>query len=135
MKIPKILYLQEYYTFISEYLVFHGEAKYQDASLAQEPPEKETKTYKDIDEYLFEGSSYNVELTKLSPDLDKFWCRVDYEIGGSKYNFVNKLEQILNDLDKYYAESGDRNGDLMVDVPRKKQPVTGTFFVYFCTLF
>ena len=59
------MYLQEYYTYISEYLVFHGEAKYADVSLAHEPPEKETKLYKDIDEHIFEGSSYNVELTKL----------------------------------------------------------------------
>ena len=41
---------------------------------------------------------------------------------GEPVNFLVGLENTLNLMDQYYAENS-KNGDLMVDVPRKQQPV------------
>ena len=117
-----------YKTYISKYLVFYGEAKYKDLENAPKSPIQEKYDYKELGDVLGEGRTYQGTLLSTDPSLEELFIRFEVEVrqmtipGVPFANFIGDFGELLNAMDDYYAENS-KNGEVMVDVPRKMQPV------------
>ena len=122
-------------TYISEYLVFHGVAKYKNMEYAHtEPSTPDTEAekldpYRELGDYLVEGIGFEAFLLRIDQRLEKLHIRFDRVVQNRSVrdqsedvDWYKSFENNLNGMDQYYAENS-KNGDLLVDVPRKNQPV------------